>query len=66
MILQREKKIKLIDENTAEKKICKYLDDGKLSSSEIANKLGCKHHHVKDIKRGKTWRKISKKYNFIK
>ena len=44
-------------------KICELLELG-LKSKDIANKLGCKIHVVKDIKRRKTWKHISCKYDF--
>lgn len=54
------KKLTRIKENDAIA-ICKLLAKGK-SSKYISEKLGYKIHVIKDIKRGKTWKAIYKKY----
>ena len=46
------------------KKICSLLEKGGKSSSEIAEIVGCKVHQVKDIRRYRSWRSISKNYKF--
>jgi DNA-binding CsgD family transcriptional regulator len=52
------KLFKHITESEA-REIHRLLNEGELSSKEIAEVVGCKVHHVKDIKRGKTWTKLS-------
>lgn len=46
--------------------ICKLLQKGKLTMSEIAEKVGVKYKYVYRIYKGETKKSISKKYDFSK
>ena len=54
-----------INEETAHK-ICKLIDEGKMSLKEIAQYLNVGYDCVKKINRGKSWVHISNQYNFLK
>lgn len=45
------------------KKICKYLEENKLTYKEIAQQVGCTKSIVKNIKERLAWLEISEKYN---
>lgn len=46
--------------------ICKMLDEGGHSDSEIAGQFGVTREYVRDIRLGKRQKKISQYYNFLK
>ncbi|MGL5719096.1 MAG: HNH endonuclease [Paraclostridium sp.] len=53
-----------LEESTI-KKICKYIDSGK-RISDIRMLMGLPTHVISDIRYGRTYKHISKKYNFMK
>ena len=44
--------------------ICEYLQEGILTTTNIAKLVGCSKSVVRNIKYGMTWKDVSKNYNF--
>lgn len=44
--------------------ICEYLQEGIITTTNIAKIVGCSKAVVRNIKYGITWKKVSKNYNF--